>query len=589
MFSSLRSQIAIPFLLLIGVSLLLFGFLISEYIESTQLAKFELTGLQQAALIAGQIKPHLLDPSQHSHLESILDHANKSLSGAPITILTPDGNLLAQGGSISLSDLVGGLSFEHLPEVIQAQSGSPTTQIRRSQVFNDGRLLNIAYPIQEQGELMGILFVAYPLGDLDNLLASVRIYSVFAAVLVGGIALVLATLIASRTFQPLRSLTQTAQQITEMPLRPEVHHPKDDVSQLTLAFNNMSVQLRSQIEALKTERSKISAVLQQMTDGVVIADSQGRVQLLNRAAENMFSIQENDALGRTLAEVLRDYRLVEMWERCMQTSEEQSIYLEFRHPNLFLQSIALPLDTALPGNVLLLFQDLTRLRRLETVRRDFISNISHELRTPLASLKALAETLQDGALEDPPAARRFLSRMETEVDTLTHMVSELLELSRIESGKVPLQLKAVRPRDLLIPPRDRLVLQAERNDLSLQLDCPDDLPLVLADTPRMQQVIVNLLHNAIKFTPPGGAIVLSAREENGNVCFSVQDTGVGIPSDDLPRIFERFYKADRARSGGGTGLGLAISRHLVEAHGGKIWAESRERVGSTFSFTLLVA
>jgi two-component system phosphate regulon sensor histidine kinase PhoR len=233
------------------------------------------------------------------------------------------------------------------------------------------------------------------------------------------------------------------------------------------------------------------------------------------------------------------------------------------------------------------------------VRRDFISNISHELRTPLASLKALVDTLRDGALDDPPAAQRFLDRIETEVDAMTQMVQELLELSRIESGRVPLRLVPTPVADVVTPPLERLHPQAERAGLSLTVDLPSDLPPVLADAERVRQVVTNLLHNAIKFTRPGGSVTLRAYtlEDEGllpkvdrhrsAVIIEVADTGVGIPADDLPRIFERFYKADRARSGGGTGLGLAIAKHIVQGHGGRIWAESIEGQGSTFYFSLL--
>ena len=234
-------------------------------------------------------------------------------------------------------------------------------------------------------------------------------------------------------------------------------------------------------------------------------------------------------------------------------------------------------------------QDLTRVRRLETVRRDFISNVSHELRTPLASLKALTETLRDGALEDPKAARRFLGRIETEVDALTQMATELLELSRIESGQVPLERKAVPAAALLLSAVERMRTQTERAGLVLRLDTTQDMTEVWADQPRLEQVLVNLIHNAIKFTRPGGEVVLSAQTEADFVRFSVRDSGVGIPAEDLERIFERFYKADRARSGGGTGLGLSISRHLVEAHGGRIWVESMEGQGSTFFFTIPIS
>jgi two-component system phosphate regulon sensor histidine kinase PhoR len=294
--------------------------------------------------------------------------------------------------------------------------------------------------------------------------------------------------------------------------------------------------------------------------------------------------------GHTLAEVLRNHQLVELLQRCKRSGETEAITVEGGKKRTYMEALATPLGPTLPGSILLLLHDLTDLRRLETVRRDFISNISHELRTPLASLKALTETLQESAIDDPPAARRFLQRMETEVDALSLMVSELLELSRIESGRVPLQMKSTPPINLLTMAVERLRLQAERAGLTVEIDCSEkDFPHILADPIRLEQVIVNLLHNAIKFTPSGGKITTRAIHDGNMVIFSVADTGIGIPMKDLGRIFERFYKADRSRSGGGTGLGLAISRHLVEAHGGRIWVESSEGQGSTFFFSIPTA
>jgi two-component system phosphate regulon sensor histidine kinase PhoR len=253
--------------------------------------------------------------------------------------------------------------------------------------------------------------------------------------------------------------------------------------------------------------------------------------------------------------------------------------------------IVTSLETAEEQSCLVILQDLTRIRRLETVRRDFISNISHELRTPLASLKALVETLHDSALEDPPAARRFLDRADQEVDALSQIVQELLELARIESGKVPLRLAPAAVEEIVRPPVERLRHQADRNQLQLTVDLAAELPPVLADAGRAQQVVTNLVHNAIKFTPAGGQIVVQADRDldRGMLTISVRDTGVGFPAAEAERIFERFYKGDRARSGGGTGLGLAIARHLVLAHGGRIWARSKEGKGSTFYFSLPLA
>jgi len=376
-----------------------------------------------------------------------------------------------------------------------------------------------------------------------------------------------------------RAIRRTAENGLSLTDLPEDQKGLEDLSN---AVKTLAMAEQKRTSNLDNERARLAAVLEQMTDGVLIADVEGRVKFSNPAAERLF--ETPDASEYTVAEVLRQHQLVEAWQRSRETGEPQEETVELPARHLFLQLVVLP--DRITGGSLLLVQNLTRVRRLETIRRDFISNISHELRTPLASLKALTETLQEGALEDPTAARRFLGRIETEVDALTQMATELLELTRIESGQVPLELKAVDPSKVLNLASDRMRAQAERAGLSLSVEVSPPVPLIQADAQRLEQVLVNLIHNAVKFTRPGGAVVLSASAEGDFVRFAVRDTGAGIPEDDLERIFERFYKADRARSGGGTGLGLSIARHIVEAHGGKIWAESAEGRGSTFMFTI---
>jgi two-component system phosphate regulon sensor histidine kinase PhoR len=356
----------------------------------------------------------------------------------------------------------------------------------------------------------------------------------------------------------------------------------EDLSNAVLTYSDG---LNSQISTLDAERARLSAVLEQMTDGVLIADSLGYVQFANPAVERLFDT--SGPVGRTVAEVIRHHQLVEAWRRCQQSGGLQTESAEIPTRRQFLQLIVIPDQHG--GGSLLLVQDLTRVRRLETVRRDFISNVSHELRTPLASLRALTETLQDGALEDPQAAHRFIARIQTEVDALSQMAAELLELTRIESGQVPLEFTAVAPETLIVSAADRMRAQMERAGLTLMVDAPPGLPEVRADIRRLEQVLVNLIHNSVKFTSPHGIITLLAEGESSFIRFAVRDTGVGIPADDLLRIFERFFRVDRSRSGGGTGLGLSIARHIVEAHGGRIWAESEEGRGSTFYFTIPIA
>jgi two-component system, OmpR family, phosphate regulon sensor histidine kinase PhoR len=394
------------------------------------------------------------------------------------------------------------------------------------------------------------------------------------------ITLLIAAWFAWRYYRLRRDIDQFANQTRTQ----NVTTTTKELENLASAVSSIITNSHTQYSLLDAERARLATVLEQMTDGVLIADAQGIIQLANPAAGKLF--QTSAPTGRSIAEVVRHHQLVEAWRRSQQSRQMQSESVELPTRHQYLQLVIIP-DRHSSGS-LLLVQDLTHIRRLETVRRDFISNLSHEIRTPLASLKALTETLQDGALEDPPAARRFIDQIQIEVDALTQMATELLELSRIESGRLSLDLRPVAPYDLLISASKRMHLQAERSGVTLQVECAQDLPNVTIDLQRLEQVLVNLIHNAVKFTRPGGEIVLSAEAGTGEIRFAIQDTGIGIPAEDVSRIFERFYRVDKSRTGSGTGLGLSIAKHIVEAHGGKIWAESIEGQGSTFFFTIPV-
>lgn len=396
--------------------------------------------------------------------------------------------------------------------------------------------------------------------------------------------LIAATWFAWRYYKLRREVDQYANQLTQKKVDTETK----ELENLSSALASLLSTFHLQLSTSDSERSRLSTLLEQITDGVLIADSQGIIQFANPAAGKLF--QTSDPIDRSIAEVVRHHQLVEAWRRCQQSRQLQSESVELPTRHQYLQLVVIP-DQHSSGS-LLLVQDLTRIRRLETVRRDFISNLSHEIRTPLASLKALTETLQAGALEDPPAARRFIDQIQVEVDALTQMATELLELSRIESGRLSLDLQPVSAYDLLVSASKRMRLQAERAGLNLRLECNTDLPHIKIDLQRLEQVLVNLIHNAVKFTRAGGEIILFAEPgisdvpKGDGIRFAVRDTGIGIPADDVPRIFERFYRVDKSRAGSGTGLGLSIAKHIVEAHGGKIWVESVEGQGSTFYFTI---
>ncbi len=328
-------------------------------------------------------------------------------------------------------------------------------------------------------------------------------------------------------------------------------------------------------------------ILEHLETGVVLVDTDGEVRIANKAVQQLFSLSPQEAQAETLPHLLRHYRFVELWRRSRELGLPQMLTAEVPQNKHHLRATVYPLSGNMQGQSLMLFDDVSELRRLETIRRDFVSNVSHELRTPLTSLKALTESLRAGALEEPEMARRFLGHIETEVDALSELVSELLELARIESKQVPLQLQPTDGAAVVQRSLDRLRLQAERAGVQLEADLEaGPQQQVLADSSRLEQVLVNLIHNAIKFTPKGGRIWLGLDSGDGVVEFSVTDNGAGIAVEDQPRIFERFYKTDPARNKVGTGLGLAIAKHVVEAHGGRIGVESQEGKGSRFYFTI---
>ncbi len=405
--------------------------------------------------------------------------------------------------------------------------------------------------------------------------------------------LLLAWIIARRTTRPIREMTEVARRISAgdlsarvLPLR------RDEVGDLIRAFGDMTERQRERLAALADDNRRFATVLEHMADGVIITDDLGRVRFINPAAARMLRATEAEAAGRSFAAVARHHALIELWQRGQTEGSEQVEAVEIS-PNLFLQAILTPYRRDETTGYVILFQDLTQVHRLQVIRRDFISNLSHELRTPLASLRAVVETLQGGASDDPPAAERFLGQAESEVNTLTQLVEEMTELSQIESGQVRLRLAPTPVAELVDGPLERFRSQAEAAGLTLAVELPDGLPPALADANRVRQVVANLIHNAIKFTPPGGRILVTAAEDEAGaeIVIEVRDTGVGIPRLDLPRVFERFYKSDKARTRGrsGTGLGLAIARHIVEAHGGRLWVKSKEGKGSSFFFSLPLA
>jgi two-component system phosphate regulon sensor histidine kinase PhoR len=577
--NSLFNRIAFPYVGLIIVLLVAGSIYFSSFVKNAYLESWRANLESDARVISEQINGYLYD--ELGLLQEAIQNSAE-IMGIRVTIIASDGTVI--GDTEALPTQVG--NHRNRPEVMTALAGNIGYDVRKS-VSLGKNMVYVSVPIYQHDQIIGISRTSVSLATLDQSISTLQRTIIGIVAITAILVIILALLITRYTMEPLNKLTEMVTRIeggVELPTF--IYQRDDEVGKLSVAFMQMTKRLREQIEVFKLEQSTLNAVLTHMTDAVIIVDGEGLVQLSNPAAERMFNVNQADAVGRSMVEVLRHHQLIELWQNCIESEKQKTTTLEIMPNKMFVQGIATPMGDVFPGAVLIVLQDLTRLRKLEKIRSDFVSNVSHELRTPLASIRALTETLQEGALEDPPAARRFLSRMEIEIDNLTQMVQELLELSKIESGRVPLRKKFVPARELMEKAVERMQVQVERSGLQLTMEIPGDLPTVLADPERVGQVFVNLIHNAIKFTPPGGNICVKAVPEKNKVIFSVADNGVGIESDALLRIFERFYKTDRARTTGGTGLGLSITKHIIEGHGGQVWVESEIGKGSAFFFTI---
>jgi len=578
MFRSIRWRIAVAFAALLivcvgGLSAYLSHFFRDNYVSNLK------TQLTDQAQLIGDASELYFAGGATDNLDTLAKRLGKQIN-ARVTIIGRDGTVLGD----SEEDPATMDNHSDRPEVRQALTAGTGSDIRRSQTLGYD-MMYVAAAVSLNGADVGVARVSLPLTTINAAMGHINLVIALGALMAAVLGILLAFQVTRITVDPVKKLTSASKDMAEGNLTQDIlATSRDEVGDLARAFNRMAAKLKEAMALVTAERDRMAIVLASMGDAILVVDSEARVTMTNKAAEKVLQVPRDTAVGRHFIEVVRDYEIDALLQLCLEKREPQTGLVEVRSKKQLLGVIATPFQEN--SGCLVLVQDLTELRRLETVRRDFIANLSHELRTPVTSLKALTETLNEGAIDQPSVARDFVSKMNVEVDRLAQMVQEMGELSRIESGEAPLKQSPVNIGDVAARVVKRLQAQADRAGLQVRLDIASGLPSVSADEARIEQVLVNLMHNAIKFTPPGGTVNIAAKADGDMLVVSVSDTGVGISADDLPRVFERFYKADRARAGGGTGLGLAIAKHVVEAHGGKIWVESVEGRGATFSFGL---
>ena len=371
----------------------------------------------------------------------------------------------------------------------------------------------------------------------------------------------------------------------------------DELESLSRAIGEMGNQLKNKIEEISKEKEYLQTILKGMTEGVLVVDRRGRILTVNDALRKLLSLS-SDVSNRMPLEVIRNVELEEAIKEVLQGEGNAALELnltasggktlEVNVVGILPSSEERNKDGEKVRGAIAVFHDITRMKELEKIRQDFVANVSHELRTPLTTIKGYAETLLEGALKEDVASQ-FVQVIQRHTDRLTKIVEDLLTLSKIESREFQLKREKVSIDELFENVLDIVKEAAERKRITLSRVEISSFLDVIADRHSLEQVLVNLLDNAIKYTPEGGKVTISGSEKDPReVEISVQDNGIGIPKEDLPRIFERFYRVDKGRSQelGGTGLGLSIVKHLVQAHGGRIWVESQMGKGTTFYFTL---
>lgn len=555
---------------------------LSHFLQKRDLQELERSLTRQSVLIRELALPLLADPVR------LQEEVHKVAAGTDIrvTVIDPEGAVLADS-SENPEQLSQMENHAIRPEVAAALRKETGMSIRYSMTLGT-RMLYVAVPVLDREKVLGVVRTAMPITRVDEILASVRRPVLLTALF--GILIVFAAgmLFSHRLTKRIRRITSVAERYAREDWSEKILiDGKDELKMLANTMNQMAATLRSRIEDLESEKGKIAVILGHMNEGVIAVDRHKQVVLINPTAEKIFGVSASLLRGKSLIEVTRHPQIEKIADRAFQSRKtvSEEIQLSGETKKTLRLSVVVLNEHARDIGGILVFHDMTELRRLENVRKEFVTNVSHELRTPLTVIKGFVETLLGGALKSPPEGERFLKIISEETDRLGRLVEDILTLGEIEQRVALMKKDRIDLVPLLTVLLEQLQVRAEKNKLTVENRLPGKALIVSGDRDKLHQVFVNLIDNAIKFNSPGGKIILSADSKPEEVLITIEDTGTGIPEEAQSRIFERFFRADKARSKelGGTGLGLSIVKHIMEAHGGRISCQSVPGQGSRFS------
>jgi two-component system, OmpR family, phosphate regulon sensor histidine kinase PhoR len=557
------------------------GFGYVNHLLEQRLLEESRSSLQQQAQLAKVLSEHQKQLSPQALAQKLGADIK-----ARVTLIAADGRVA--GDSDVRQDQINGLE-NHLqrPEVQQALKEGSGWSIRHSDTLRT-TMLYVALPLTN-GQAT-LLRLALPLESFDTAKRNLHNLLGGAVILLLVISLALSMVLSNITAKPLRDIADAAARIGVGERGVRIPLGKgEEIDYLARVLNEMAARIEEQMHKLTSEQQRLAAILRGMGEGVMVTDTKGKIILINPAFRKQFGLT-GEVEGKPLIEVCRHPDLLQAFEKQRESGDEVTCEITIPATSLVLMAHWVPLarDNGNQGTVAV-FHDISDLKRVETMRRDFVANVSHELRTPVAVIKGYGETLLDGALNDSPErARHFVEVIVSHAERLANLINDILTLSRLEAKDASL---ALHPLDLCGTMHKAQMLMedhARAKGIRLTATCLEGVPKVMADQGQFEQVLLNLLDNAIKYTPDGGDVSISARLSGERIQIRVSDTGIGIPSKDLPRIFERFYRVDegRSREQGGTGLGLSIVKHIVQLHGGEITVTSEAGKGSIFTVLL---
>ncbi len=572
------------------VAAMAFGLILSGWQEDLILEQVD-GRLRNAALLVRSTLADQMPAGRTAALQQEIEHLGRE-TDTRFTLVTMDGLVLADSEQDSLADVDAMENHRNRPEIVHARARGEGMNQRVSGTLGEAYHY-YAVRADVDGKPVGIVRAAMTVARIQARATAVRrvIWSVAGAVFL--CVLALSYWLVGHILYPVKSLTEAAEAIAGGNYERRVYvSNRDELGRLATTFNHMSQELHTRMTQLLQSNDQQTAVLEGMVEGVIAVDARQRIVLSNRAAGRLFDVQPPAIEGRPLLEVVRSHELHQAVTTALATRRSQRLetYRDGAEKlSTDVQVTPMPGDPC-PG-VVLVMHDTTELRRLESLRREFIANVSHELKTPLTSIKAYAETLRGGAIDDPETSHKFLERIEEQAERLHTLILDMLMLARIESDQQAFEIGSVSVGEVVDQCLESQQPAAEAKEIRLVVE-PEQAPaLVRADREGLRGILDNLVDNAIKYTPPGGQVSMHWYVEGDVARIEVQDTGIGIREEDQRRVFERFYRVDKARSRelGGTGLGLSIVKHLVQSFDGRVEVESQPGQGSTFIVELPLA